>query len=162
MTPQDPELGPIAASAAKSKTLATWIALAGGSFGLHRFYLHGARDWPAWLHPWPTLIGLVGAARMHNLGQDDTLAWILVPLLGVMISVGMVSAIAIGLTPDERWAKRFGGAEGGPESLHRTAWGPIFGVILALFLGGAVLMGTIAFSGQKYFEWQAMGANSAA
>jgi hypothetical protein len=147
---------------AKSKTLATWIALAGGSFGLHRFYLYGPRDWPAWLHPLPTLVGLVGAVRMHNLGQDDILAWLLVPLLGMMISVGMVSAIAIGLTSDERWAQRFGGDCEGAEAFRRTAWGPIFGVILALFLGGAVLMGTIAFSGQKYFEWQALGANSAA
>jgi hypothetical protein len=146
----------------KSKTLATWIALAGGSFGLHRFYLYGARDWPAWLHPWPTLVGLAGAVRMNNLGQDDTLAWVLVPLLGMMISVGMVSAIAIGLTPDERWAQRFGGDREGAETVRRTAWGPIFGVILALFIGGAVLMGTIAFSGQKYFEWQALSANPAA
>ena len=30
----------------KSKTLATWIAVLGGSLGLHRFYLHGFRD--AW------------------------------------------------------------------------------------------------------------------
>ena len=28
----------------KSKTLATWVAIAGGSFGLHRFYLHGWGD----------------------------------------------------------------------------------------------------------------------
>ena len=31
--------------------------LLGGSLGLHRFYLHGARDAWGWLHPWPTLVG---------------------------------------------------------------------------------------------------------
>ena len=47
--------------ATKSKTLATWIALALGSLGAHRFYLHGSRDRWAWLHPLPALLGLVGA-----------------------------------------------------------------------------------------------------
>jgi hypothetical protein len=140
----------------KSKTLATWLALFGGALGIHRFYLHGAKDWPAWMHPWPTLLGLVGVARMHNLGQDDLLSWLLIPVLGVMLTLGMVSAIVIGLTPDERWAQRFGVRDGG--QMQPTAWGPIFGVILALFLGGAVLMGTIAFSGQKYFEWQELNS----
>ena len=28
----------------RSKTLATWAALLGGSLGLHRFYLYGLRD----------------------------------------------------------------------------------------------------------------------
>jgi TM2 domain-containing membrane protein YozV len=35
----------------RSKTASTWIALLGGSLGLHRFYLHGPRDLLAWLHP---------------------------------------------------------------------------------------------------------------
>jgi hypothetical protein len=30
----------------------------------------------------------------------------------------------------------------------------VLGAIAALMIGGAVLMGTIAFSGQKFFEWQ--------
>ena len=38
--------------------------------------------------------------------------------------------------------------------MRATAWAPVLGVILALMLGGAALMGTIAFSGQKFFEWQ--------
>ena len=33
----------------RSKTLASWIALIGGSLGLHRFYLHGFRDPWGWL-----------------------------------------------------------------------------------------------------------------
>ena len=28
----------------RSKTLATWVAVIGGAFGLHRFYLHGRGD----------------------------------------------------------------------------------------------------------------------
>ena len=40
--------------------VATWLAVLGGSLGLHRFYLHGVRDLWAWLHPWPTLLGAYG------------------------------------------------------------------------------------------------------
>lgn len=135
----------------KSKTWATWLAVLGGGLGLHRLYLHGPRDPWAWLYWPPTLAGLVGVLRMRDLGQDDTVSWVLIPLLGVSLSVGMLSAIVIGLTSDERWAAKFGAPGERPES---TAWGPVLGVIAALLIGGAVLMGTIAFGGQKYFEWQ--------
>ena len=133
-------------------TLATWLAVIGGSLGLHRFYLHGVKDIWAWLHPWPTLIGLAGVIRMRGLGQDDHAAWLLIPVLGVMLSIGMLSAIVIGLTPDERWAARFH-----PNRLVSTrasGWTAVIGVIVALMIGGGVLMGTLAFGGQKFFEYQ--------
>jgi hypothetical protein len=134
----------------RSKTIATWLAIVGGVLGLHRFYLNGWRDALGWLYPLPALAGLVGVVRMHNLGQDDRVAWLLIPLLGLSLSAAMLSAIVIGLTPDERWAERYGAGQG-PQS---TAWGPVLGAIVALLLGGTVLMGTIAFGGQKFFEWQ--------
>jgi hypothetical protein len=135
---------------APSKTLATWLALAGGAFGLHRFYLHGPRDAWAWLHPWPTLAGLYGMQRAHALGQDDRLAWLLIPLLGLMVAQASLCAIAYGLTPDDRWAARH--APGSPPRL--TRWGPVLGVIAALMIGATALMATIAFGGQRFFEWQ--------
>ena len=133
----------------RSKTAATWLALAAGCLGLHRFYLHGARDTWAWLHPAPTLLGLVGVLRMRALGQDDHLSWVLIPVLGVMLSIGMLSAIVIGLTPDDRWAQRYG------QVRQSSGWGAILGVVVALLIGGATLMSTLAFSGQKYFEYSA-------
>ena len=60
---------------AKSKTLATWLALLLGSLGAHRFYLKGWRDLAGWLHPLPTLLGIAGALRMYKLGVDDHAAW---------------------------------------------------------------------------------------
>ena len=135
----------------KSKTLATWIALVGGSLGLHRFYLHGFSDLWGWLFPLPTLIGLYGVQRMRALGADDHLAWVCIPLLGLTLSVSMISAIVHGLTPDDRWNQHFN--PHGPE--HRTGWSTIFGVVTALVLGAGVLMATLAFSGQRYFEFQA-------
>ena len=139
----------------KSKTLATWLALLLGSLGAHRFYLCGWRDWIAWLHPVPALLGLAGAIRMSNLGQDDHAAWLLIPLLGLMLVVGMSSAIVIGLTPDEKWAARH--QPGQP--VQHTGWGAVIGVVIALLLGGTVLMGAIAFGGQKFFEFQALDAH---
>lgn len=134
----------------RSKTASTWIALLGGTLGLHRFYLHGPRDLIGWLHPLPTLVGLIGVQRMRQLGQDDHLAWALIPLLGLMLTVAMLSAIVYGLTPDEKWDARHNPGQPG----RSTAWGPVFGVVLALLAGGIVLMGTVAFGGQKFFEWQ--------
>jgi len=135
----------------KSKTFATWLAVIAGSLGLHRFYLHGFRDRWGWLFIWPTLVGLYGVQRMRMLGGDDHLAWVLIPLLGVMVAIGMFSAILYGLTPDERWNARFNPI--GPQ--HRMGWATIIGVVLALVIGGGVLMATLAFSAQRYFEYQA-------
>jgi hypothetical protein len=139
-----------AGRAYRSKTLAAWLAALGGTLGLHRFYLHGARDLAGWLHVLPTLAGLAGVIRMNNLGQDDRWAWMLVPLLGLSISAAMLAAIVYGLTPDAKWDARHNGGREGPG----TRWGPVLAVVLSLLVGGGVLMGTIAFSIQKFFEWQ--------
>jgi hypothetical protein len=134
----------------RSKTIATWLAIVLGTLGIHRLYLHGLGDKLGWLHPLPTALGLLGAIRMSELGQNDGLAWMLVPVLGLMISQAMLCAIVYALTPDEKWDARHNPGA----SPHTTAWAPVLGAILALMLGGGVLMGTIAFSGQKFFEWQ--------
>lgn len=134
----------------RSKTLTTWLAVLAGALGVHRFYLNGLRDPWGWLFVPPTLAGLVGVQRMDVLGQDDRLAWLLIPLLGLSVSAAMLSAIVYGLMPDERWNTRFN--PGLPA--RSTGWGPVLGVITALLLGGIALMGSIAFSGQKFFEWQ--------
>lgn len=134
----------------RSKTFATWIALVAGSVGLHRFYLHGFGDLRGWLFFPPTMVGLYGVQRMRLLGADDQVAWLLIPFLGATLSVAMLSAIVYGLTPDEKWNARFD--PGGPQ--HRMNWVTVIGVALALILGGGVLMATIAFSAQRYFEYQ--------
>jgi len=142
-------------SSYKSKTVATWLALASGSLGLHRIYLYGAGDKLAWLFPLPTLLGLYGVHRMDTLGQDDRLAWVLIPWLGITLVIAMISGIVYGLTPDERWdTQRNPGLE--PRA---SGWPVVIGVVLCLLFGGTTLMATIAFSAQRYFEDQA--SNSA-
>jgi len=149
-----------------SKTLATWVAVIGGCVGLHHFYLRGFRSPLGWLYPIPSLVGLAGVLRMRELGVDDRLSWAMIPWLGLTISVGMLCAIVIGLTTDARWARRYAIAPGEPmvqatreedeesppPGLVRTGWAPVLGVILALMIGGGVLMGTIAFSVERVFD----------
>lgn len=134
----------------KSKTWATWLAFLGGGFGLHRFYLFGSRDLWAWLWSVPTAFGAYGLWRANHLGQDDQLAWLLVPLLGVSLASGMLAAIVYGLMPDEKWNARFN-----PDGRqHAAGWATVIGVVLSLFIGATVLMATIAFGSQRYFEYQ--------
>lgn len=141
---------PAGGSRYRSKTASAWLALLLGAFGAHRFYLHGAADKIAWLHLPITLLGLAGAWRMWHLGQDDRVAWVLVPVLGFMLSQAALCAIVHALTPDERWdAARNPGQAGVP-----TRWGAVLAAVAALMLGGVVLIGSIAFSIQKLFEWQ--------
>ena len=152
----------------RSKTLATWLAVIGGSLGLHHFYLHGLRSRAGWLYPLPTLVGLAGVVRMRNLGVDDRLSWALIPWLGLTISVGMLCAIVYGLTTDAKWARLHAGdpslpvvratreqdEDSPPPGIVHTGWAPVLGVILALMIGGGVLMGTIAFTVEKAFDMQ--------
>ncbi len=137
----------------KSKTIATWVAVLGGAIGLHRFYLHGWRDVVGWLLPIPTLIGLWGLYRVSAYGQDDQLAWLLVPVLGFTLAGTMLQGIVYGLTPDATWHARHNANL--PEAQTRASgWPVVFGIVLALLVGATVLMATIAFSGQRYFEYQ--------
>ena len=136
---------------AKSKLLATWAALLGGSLGIHRFYLHGFKDVWAWCCIPPTMLGLHGLQRARAIGLDDHLSWVLLPVLGAMLAAGMLTAIVYGLTPNAKWAARFG-----TSSNAMPGAGPltILGVVLALALGATVLTATLAFSAQRFFEYQ--------
>jgi hypothetical protein len=133
----------------KSKTLATWLALIGGSVGLHRFYLFGARDVWGWLIMLPTLVGAYGVYRMREWGQDDMLAWLLIPLLGFALAASMLNAVIYGLRADDKWNAQFNNSQ--PIA---SGWQAIVGVMFALLIGTGVLMATIAFSAQRYFEYQ--------
>jgi hypothetical protein len=135
----------------RSRAVATWLALVGGSLGLHRFYLHGARDPWAWLHPLPTLVGAYGFWRMRELGVDDARGALLVPFLGVMVAATMLQAIVYGLMGDERWAAR----HGGPGAPAERGWPTYVAVVVALAVGVSVAVATIAFTAQRYFESRA-------
>ena len=138
----------------KNKTLAAWLAFGAGPIGLHRFYLHGLRDWLGWLLPVPTLVGLYGVSRVMDYGVDDALSWVLLPILGFTIAACALTGIIYGLMPREKWNARFNPSASNEDAAGATGWLTIGAIVVSLMVGTAVLMASIAFSFQRYFEYQ--------
>ena len=138
----------------KHKTRATWLTFWGGPLGLHRFYLYGFSDMLAWLLPIPTALGLYGLERVQKMGQDDQLSWLLIPLLGFTIAGCALNAIVYGLMSTEKWNARFNPQADAQATAGQTHWGTVIGIATALLVGTAVLMSSLAFSFQRYFEYQ--------
>lgn len=138
----------------KSKTLATWLAVVGGGFGLHRFYLHGLRDVWGWLHVPMTLLGMAGVQRMLAFGIDDHAAPWLLPLGGLSIVAAMFAAILCGLSSDERWDARHNPTAPAGQGTPPGGWLTVIGVITALLIGTTMMLSSITFTLQRYFEAQ--------
>ena len=139
--------------APKNKTLAAWLAFIGGQLGLHRLYLYGWSDLWAWAHPVVAALGWYGVERVRVHGQDDQLAWLLVPLLGFTLAATALAAIYYGLMSHEKWNERYN--PDAPEApAGQTGWLTIGAVVFALLFGTIALMSSIVFSFQRYFEYQ--------
>ncbi len=138
----------------KNKTLAAWLAFMGGPLGLHRFYLHGIFDWVGWLLPIPTALGFYGIQRVQQFGQDDQLSWLLIPLLGFTIAACALTAIVYALSTPEKWNGKFNPTIDAEAAPGQTHWGTVAAIVVSLMIGAAVLMASIAFSFQRYFDHQ--------
>jgi hypothetical protein len=138
----------------KSKTLAAWLAFLGGPLGLHRFYLYGLGDLLGWALPIPTALGIYGMQRVQQLGLDDQASWVLIPMLGFTVAGCALTAIVYGLMSPERWNARFNPQADPQAAAGGTRWVTIFAVVLSLLVGTTVLMSSIVFSFQRYFEYQ--------
>lgn len=138
----------------KSKTLAAWLAFLGGPLGLHRFYLNGLGDLLGWALPIPTALGVYGLQRVQQFGVDDQASWALVPLLGFTIAGCALTAIVYGLTDTARWNARFNPGAKPDAPSGRTRWATVFAVVASLLVGTTVLMASIVYSFQRYFEYQ--------
>jgi hypothetical protein len=138
----------------KNKTAAAWLAFLGGPLGLHCFYLRGLSSTLGWLLPIPTALGLYGIERARLYGLDDGLSWALIPLLGFTLAGCALTAIVYGLMSPEKWNARYNASR--PEANQSTAghtnWLTIGAIALALSVGATVLMASLAFSFQRYFE----------
>ena len=138
----------------KNKTTAAWLSFLGGPLGLHRFYLRGMGDWLGWLLPIPTALGVYGIERVRMYGVDDGLSWALIPLLGFTIAGCALTAIVYGLMSPEKWNARFNTSAPTDAAPGQTNWFTIGAVVLSLFFGSTILMASIVFSFQRYFEHQ--------
>ncbi|SEA36544.1 hypothetical protein [Variovorax sp. YR216] len=138
----------------KNKTLAAWLAFLGGPLGLHCFYLRGLSSTLGWLLPIPTALGLYGIERARTYGLDDGLSWVLIPLLGFTVSGCALTAIVYGLMTPEKWNARYnaGAASDAESTAGSSSWLTIGAIVLALVVGSTVLMASLAFSFQHYFE----------
>ena len=137
--------------------MSTWLAFVGGPLGLHRFYLYGLGDLIGWTLPMPTALGLYGLTRARDLGLDDPLSWLLIPLLGLVLAGCCLNAIWYGLMAEERWNARFNAGLDPNSQEHeagRGNWLTIIGVIGSLMVGATALVGALAYGFQRYFEWQ--------
>lgn len=138
----------------KNKTLAAWLTFLGGPLGLHRFYLKGLLDPIGWLLPIPTALGFHGIQRIQQFGVDDQWSWVLIPLLGFTIAGCALNAIVYGLMTPDKWNARFNPAAAPDAPAGQTRWLTIGAIALSLLVGTTVLMASIAFSFQHYFEYQ--------
>lgn len=138
----------------KNKTLATWLAFLGGPLGLHRFYLYGRHDNLGWLLPIPSALGLWGILRVQAYGMEDVLSWWLLPVFGFAYASCALNAIVIGLTHCESWNSKFNPNLALNAEPGHTSWNTIFGIVLSLIIGATVLISSIVYSLQRYFEFQ--------
>lgn len=138
----------------KNKTTAAWLAFFGGPLGLHRFYLKGMGDLLGWLLPLPTALGLYGIERVQQFGVDDQWSWLLIPLLGFTIAGCALTTIVYGLMTPEKWNARFNASLLPDAKPGQTSWLTIGAIVVALLFGTTALMSSIAFSFQRYFEYQ--------
>jgi hypothetical protein len=138
----------------KNKTVAVWLTLFGGALGLQRWYLLGRYDRWGVLLLLPTLLGSYGVWRVRQWGVDDQLSWLLMPLLGFTLAGCAMQAIYYGLMDADKWNRRFNPTLATDTPAGQANWLTILGVATSLLLGTTVLMASIAFSFQRYFEYQ--------
>jgi hypothetical protein len=138
----------------KNKTLAAWLSFLGGPLGLHRFYLFGLGDLLGWLLPIPTALGIYGLQRVQAFGLDDQWSWVLIPLLGFTVAGCALNAIVTGLTAEEVWNEKFNSKQNQGNGSGKTQWLTVAAIVCSLLIGTSVLLASIAFSFQRYFEYQ--------
>ena len=139
----------------KNKTFTVWLTLLLGSLGLQRLYLVGRFDRWAWLILLPTAAGWYGVVRARTLGLDDLWSWILIPLGGFALAASALVAIRYGLMDAPAWNARFNPQAEPEDAAGQTQGLTVLGLGASLMVGTTVLMATIAFSFQRYFEFTA-------
>lgn len=108
----------------------------------------------AWAHVIPTALGLWGLDRVMTYGQDDKLSWMLLPLLGISLSVACLTGIVYALRTPEQWNASHNPLADPEAKPGRTSWLTIGALVCLLMLGATSLMAGLAFGFQRFFEYQ--------
>lgn len=133
----------------KDKTLATLLAATAGGIGLHRFYLRGIKDFTGWIHFSSVPISLLFALFW----PDQHTILVAMPLIISMI-VGLVEALVIGLTVDEKW-DAIHNSDSGLQS--RSGWPLAVMLVLVFGFGAIALIAAIARAFDLLFTGGAYG-----
>jgi TM2 domain-containing membrane protein YozV len=120
----------------KNKTLATALALLLGGLGAHRFYLRGSVDRLGLLH----VCSLPIAGLVYGLGHAPNPFWTLLPIF-ISFIVGFIEALAIGLTPDEKWDAGFNPTSGRKTQSH---WVLAVLLVLTMLVGATAVIATLS------------------
>lgn len=120
----------------KNKTLTTFLAVALGVVGAHRFYLHGKKDKWGWLHFCTLPVSLT--IHYFYFGQPEIVQY---SLLLVSFLIAVLEALVLGLTPDEKWDTRYNARSG---KTSASNWPLALLLVLAVGTGAFVLIAAIA------------------
>ena len=133
----------------KQKAFATLLAATTGGIGLHRFYLRGMADRWGWLHfaSLPvSLIMIASGIGQYGLFQAGPLV--------LSILIGFIEALALGLTPDEKWDRTYNSTSG---QSSNSGWPVVVLLVLTLGIGASALIGVIARTFDLLFTGGAFG-----
>jgi hypothetical protein len=139
----------------KNKTLATVLAAGLGTFGAHRFYLHGPGGWIPWIYPAYFFLvaglGLHYLAGLHTDLGSDFITFLHPALLAAFLPslIGLVEALRFALTPDALWDAHW---NAGIDRKSDSGALVIVVAILSLALGATGILSILAISVQAYFE----------
>jgi TM2 domain-containing membrane protein YozV len=131
------------ATSHKSKPLAGLFAALLGAIGAHRLYL-GWRWW--WIYAVVAVPCAVWAFQSREWFKQPAFFLGMVPVVA-----GLLEAIVISLTPDEKWDAKYN-PQPGQTSANR--WPPVLIAIGSLLVGTTLLMTTLVLMFQTYFEAQ--------
>lgn len=135
----------------KNKTLATLLAALLGGVGAHRFYLHGARDFWAWNY---VMAFVIFVCAQFLLPTHPSLLIIIAALFPLSIYAGLMEALVMGLTSDEKWDAKHNARSGRTTS---SKW-PIAVILVVSFaLGFTGLIAGIARATDLFLTGGAYG-----
>ena len=133
----------------KNKAFATLLAATTGGIGLHRFYLRGIADRWGWLHfaSVPLSLSMISL----EIGQYGLFQ--AAPLV-LSILIGFIEALALGVTPDEKWDRAYNAASG---QSSNSGWPVVLLLVLTLGIGASALIAVIARTFDLLFTGGAFG-----
>jgi hypothetical protein len=133
----------------KNKTLTSLLAFTLGGAGLHRFYLHGIRDFWGWAH----LLTLPLSMLAVSLNPDKQPFFLYAPLI-LSIMAAFIETLVLGLIPDEKWDATYNPASG---KQSRSAWPLAVLLVLTVGVGAVFFLSVLARTIDLYLTGGAQG-----